>query len=204
MRITVATMAVACALLSGCGQTGASTAAPAAGTSATNTNTPRTACATEARTQWQATPTQAYTIVGSSIGDHCETAEVTISVEASDGRQVFVETLAVMPMRNTIFAEANTQETMRAALADWINPARNTTMRMSAALPEWPANADSPQNGEFPFYPDEGVTRERYNQFRAQNTPLLCFVQGGESMGCAALAADGRAMHRVGAQAFPG
>lgn len=75
-------------------------------------------------------------------------------------------------------------------------------MQTSSALPEWPANADSPQNGEFPFYPAEGVTRDLYNQVRDANVPLYCYVQGMESSNCLALR-DG-ALESVGVQSFPG
>ncbi len=99
-------------------------------------------------------------------------------------------------------AEATTPALMQTALAQWIDPASNTTMQTSSALPEWPANADGPQNGEFPFYVEEGYTRELYNEIRNANLPLYCFVQGMESSRCLAL--RNGALESVGVQSFPG
>ncbi len=75
-------------------------------------------------------------------------------------------------------------------------------MQTSAALPDWPANADGPQSGEFPFYPEAGYDRESYMTLRANDLPLFCYVQGMESMGCLA-AADGE-VTKIGVQSFPG
>lgn len=90
-------------------------------------------------------------------------------------------------MRNTIFESAHSPETLAAALANWINPANNTTMLATSALPEWPVGAPQPANAEFPFYPEANITREAYARLRAENRPLLCYVQGSESMACLAL-----------------
>lgn len=90
---------------------------------------------------------------------------------------------------------------MQAALAEWIDPARNTTLQTSSALPEWPASTEFPTNGEFPFYP-EGFTREAYNALRAAHLPLYCYVQGMESMACIVYGDGG--VDKVGVQTFPG
>jgi hypothetical protein len=107
-------------------------------------------------------------------------------------------------MRNTMFASANSSETMRAALADWINPANNTTMLTTEALPGWPPDSPQPSNGEFPFHPEANITREAYARLRAEKRPLLCYVQGSESMACLALDARGETLTKIGLQTFPG
>ena len=101
-----------------------------------------------------------------------------------------------------VLAPARDPEAMREVLAEWIDPASNTTLQTSSALPEWPANAQAPQNGEFPFYPEEGYDRAAYNTLRANNLPLLCYVQGMESVACLALG-DGE-LTKIGVQTFPG
>ena len=75
-------------------------------------------------------------------------------------------------------------------------------MATTAALPEWPASAEAPQSGEFPFYPDDGVDREAYATLRTQNLPLFCYVQGMESLRCVAF--NQGEIGSVGLQLFPG
>jgi len=101
-----------------------------------------------------------------------------------------------------VLAPAQDAAAMRDALAAWISPASNTIMQTSAALPEWPGNADAPQNGEFPFYPEAGYGREAYNTLRSNNLPLYCYVQGMESQACLALSEGG--LTKIGVQTFPG
>ena len=86
-------------------------------------------------------------------------------------------------------------------MREWIAPANNS-MQTTAALPAWPENAESPAAGEFPFHVAEGWDRTAYESIRAADRPLLCYVQGMESMGCLA-AADGE-VTKIGVQSFPG
>jgi hypothetical protein len=101
-----------------------------------------------------------------------------------------------------VLAQAHDQDAMRTALNEWIDPAHNTTMQTTSALPDWPANADAPASGEFPFYPESYVDRDSYIALREADVPLLCYVQGMESMACLALR-DGQ-LEKVGVQSFPG
>ena len=86
-------------------------------------------------------------------------------------------------------------------LAEWVTP--GSTMISTSALPEWPANAQAPESGEFPFYPEEGYDREAYNALRTNNLPLYCYVQGMESLACIAFSGEGE-VSKIGVQSFPG
>lgn len=135
-----------------------------------------------------------------TTGPDCARAVATLIIRNGSGEPIYSETH--IPSQVMVLAQASTPAAMQTALQEWVDPASNTTMQTSSALPEWPANADSPQNGEFPFYPAEGVTRDLYNQVRDANVPLYCYVQGMESSNCLALR-DG-ALESVGVQSFPG
>ena len=79
-------------------------------------------------------------------------------------------------------APAHDLAAMNAALGEWTT--NSSMMQSTSALPEWPANATGPENGEFPFYLNEGYTRESYEAMRTANDPMLCYVQGMESLSC--------------------
>ena len=72
----------------------------------------------------------------------------------------------------------------------------------TADLPVWPAGADAPDAGEFPFYVEEGFDRTGYEGMRAADRAMFCYVQGMESLACVA-AVDGR-LDKIGVQTFPG
>lgn len=164
----------------------------------TQTRAPQSGAAS-ASTPWQAGEAT-FTVEASASGPSCEHAVATLTIRSADGAPIYAE--AHVAAHIMTLAPAHDVAAMRAALAQWIDPASNATMQTSAALPEWPANAQGPMNGEFPFYPEPAYDRERYGALRAANTPLYCYVQGMESMAC--LAASDGALEKVGVQAFPG
>jgi hypothetical protein len=100
-----------------------------------------------------------------------------------------------------MLAPAHDTAAMQTALQEWVT-FDNHTMASTSALPDWPANATGPQNGEFPFYPEQAYDRDSYMRVRASGLPLFCYVQGMESQACLALA-DGE-FSKVGVQSFPG
>ncbi len=156
-------------------------------------------CAATASVAW----TQAgadYSIEAFSHGKVCANAVVVIVAYAPDDTILMVEAFPASQMM--LSAGAPTSDDMGKALADWINQ-DSATLRMSADLPEWTAELDMPMLGDFAFMPAEGFDRDYYNALRAENRPLLCFVQGMESMACHALAPEGF-MFPVGIQTFPG
>ena len=93
-------------------------------------------------------------------------------------------------------------DAMRGAVSDWlVSYAQAST---SGALPAWPQGADMPDAGEFPFYVEDGLTRQDYEDLRAANFPMVCYIQGRESTLCLVEVPDGGALVPVGAQSFPG
>lgn len=157
-------------------------------------------CSARATAPWSTSVDPNASIEAITTGPDCARAVATFIIRNGSGEALY--SMTYNPSQVMTLAQARTPGAMETALAEWIDPAGNTTMQTSSALPEWPANAESPQNGEFPFYPEEGVTRELYNQIRAADAPMYCYVQGMESLNCLALR-DG-ALETVGVQSFPG
>ncbi len=151
------------------------------------------ACAASASAEWSG-----LNVTAAVEGGDCASAQATLTIR-SVGVTLFSETHAAANVMS--LAQANDAAAMETALADWISSG-NHTMATSGALPDWPAGAEAPQSGEFPFYPEEAMTRERYLALRAADAPLFCFVQGMESQACLAL--QNGALEKVGLQLFPG
>ncbi|MBL8557278.1 MAG: hypothetical protein JNM47_01040 [Hyphomonadaceae bacterium] len=163
---------------------------------------PKGACAATATHVWRPIGAGAsYTITGAAAGATCNTGEAVITVRNAAGKVLLSQGgYDVGVMANTVFAMAVSPESLKASLADWVSSAHAEDA--TGQLPEWKAGEDQPVSGEFPFYPEEGMTQARYAAIRAANTPMYCFVQGGESMACYAV--DGDTLTKVGLQSFPG
>lgn len=194
-------------ILAACGEPGANTAkierAPTdAGAEAAPAPAPAAApnlCAAEAHTNWVIEGDGSYAVSAYTAGPSCAAATATLVIHGAGGAQLLrfeAPTEHIFDLR-----EATDSESMNFALAGWIEQ-RNQTMRTTAQLPEWRANQNEPTAGEFPFYPDEGVSRAAYNSIRAANKPMFCHTQGLESLACYAL--DRGALTKIGAQSFPG
>ncbi len=159
-----------------------------------------TTCNATASDTWRPEGGGEFSIEATTSGPNCEHAVATLVIRDAQGRVVWAEAYPTEDIM--VLAGARDKGAMEVSLAGWINPAANTTMQSTSALPEWPANADSPQNGEFPFYPEEAYDRDSYTTLRTNNLPLYCFVQGMESMACLALGDSG--LEKIGVQSFPG
>jgi hypothetical protein len=157
-------------------------------------------CAVSVSTPWRPLSGTEFTVEAATMGADCAKAVATIVIRDVQGNALWAQAYSTEHVM--LLAPAHDPTTMRTALAEWIDPAGNTTLQTTGGLPEWPANADGPQNGEFPFYPDESVDRESYNAIRTGDTPMYCYVQGMESLACIALRDGG--MQQVGVQLFPG
>jgi len=135
----------------------------------------------------------------SAFGADCDEAQATITIRNNAGEALWSQ---IHPAgQNFTLAGAESVEDMQRRLNEWINPpgaARDST----GDLPEWPANADSPADGEFPFYVEEGVDRRTYEALRQRDAPMFCYTQGMESLACLALE-EGR-LTKIGVQSFPG
>lgn len=148
---------------------------------------------------WHASTAVTLQVEASSAGPDCAHAVATIAVRDAGGKVLWVDAAASEHLMT--LAQAHDLASMQRALADWID-SNNHTIATSSALPDWPQGADAPQNGEFPFYPEQELNRDAYIALRAANVPVFCYVQGMESEACVALQ-DG-AMTKIGVQTFPG
>lgn len=163
-------------------------------------NTSATAgCQASASAPWRPLSGVEFTVEASSAGPDCEHAVATLVIRDPSNRILWAEaypTEFVMTLTG-----AQDVGAMQTALAEWINSSNNT-IATSSAFPEWPANAEAPVSGEFPFYPEPGWERDTYAALRTRDVPVFCFVQGMESMACLALEDGG--LDKVGLQTFPG
>ena len=91
---------------------------------------------------------------------------------------------------------------MHLALTDWLG--EYVDISSSAGLPQWPQGADMPAAGEFPFYVEDGITQADYEDIRAADYPMICYIQGRESTLCLVRHPGINALISVGAQSFPG
>ncbi|MCY0149569.1 hypothetical protein OEG84_18115 [Hoeflea sp. G2-23] len=93
-------------------------------------------------------------------------------------------------------------DSMGVALGDWLGDYADNSS--SGRLPEWPEGADMPDAGEFPFYVEEGVSRDVYETLRTADYPMICYIQGHESTLCLVQQPGVSVLTNVGAQSFPG
>jgi hypothetical protein len=155
-------------------------------------------CDARAVEAWSAGDAQ-LSVEAATAGPDCARAVATLVVRDSSGAPLYADVhIAEYVMT---LAPARDQAAMETALGEWVTP--STVMVSTSALPDWPANATAPQNGEFPFYPEEGYDRDSYMALRGNNLPLFCYVQGMESMACIAFSGDGE-VSKIGVQTFPG
>jgi hypothetical protein len=157
-------------------------------------------CPAAASQPWRPLSGTEFTVEAYADGPDCERAVATLVVRDAQGNVLYTE--AAPSAHIMVLAQARGRAAMQVALAEWADASNNTTMRTTAALPDWPAGANAPASGEFPFYVEPGYDRDSYLQLRESNVPLFCYVQGMESMGCLALQ-DG-ALNKIGVQSFPG
>jgi hypothetical protein len=191
MRIWLAGVAAIAAGLAACGEA----KAPA--------DVKVESCAAEAQAQWAATSKTSVQIFAKAEGAECANAKATLTITGPNGKLLHTFEAPVEVMRNTIFADANTPETMQAALGAWIDPKSAGVLGTTGGLPEWKAEVELPGDPEFPFMPPEGMSRADYAKLRAKKQPIYCYVQGGESQNCLALDGAGT-LTSVGLQRFPG
>lgn len=156
-------------------------------------------CDARAVHTWNAMPDTALSVEALSHGPDCDRAVATLVIRDASGVPLYADTHFAGHVMS--LAGAADQAAMQTALGEWVDSS-NATMISTSALPDWPQGAAAPANGEFPFYPDEGVGRDAYLSLRAQNLPLFCYVQGMESLRCVAL--NQGEIGSVGLQLFPG
>lgn len=158
-----------------------------------------TGCAATASTQWAPEGGPAFTVEANVSGPDCQHAVATLVIRDAENTVQWAEIYHAEHIM--VLAGAADAAAMQTAANEWV-AFDNHTMNTTGALPEWPANAEQPQNGEFPFYPETDVTRDIYNTYRTRNLPMYCYVQGMESQAC--LTWDTDRLVLLGVQSFPG
>jgi hypothetical protein len=136
--------------------------------------------------------TEAY-----SDGPSCAKAVIVYVVRDSKGRIIYSQSHVSQFV--AITRDARTPRQMRAALRDWVS-LRNSALT-SSSLPDWLPNADGPVPREFGFTPDPSISRATYLAIRASRSPILCYVQGIESLRC--LVWRNNQLEPLGIQQFP-
>jgi hypothetical protein len=140
-----------------------------------------------------------YSVEASAQGD-CSTADVSLAVFNQQGGVEYQASFD--PNELFGFYDVATLPDMQAALLDWIS--NYADISSAAKLPVWPEGAEGPEAGEFPFYAEEGVTREIYERARREDRPMVCFIQGTESLLCLLKNPKTGALESIGVQTFPG
>ena len=158
-----------------------------------------TGCVATASKTWRADSTSNLQVEAYTSGPDCEHAVATLVIRDPENTVLWAEAAPTEDIM--MLAPARDQRAMQRALGEWINY-DNHTRATTSALPDWPANATGPQNGEFPFYPAEGYDHDAYMTLRQNNLPIYCYVQGMESMTCLAWGDGG--LENIGVQTFPG
>lgn len=157
-------------------------------------------CDLRAVSEWAAGGETLY-VEATTAGPDCARGVATLVIRNSSGEPLFTESFVASQVM--VLAGANDLAEMQTALGEWVAP--QSSMANTNALPEWPASADLPGRGDFPFYPENysyDGARQDYAALRASARPMFCFVQGMESLGCIAYGRGG--VERIGVQSFPG
>lgn len=155
-------------------------------------------CSGIAGTEWRAV--KGWTVGAIAGGPDCAKAVALIVVRDAENNPVWHESFVAGQVM--VLAYAEDSAAMTTSLAEWVDQSNNT-FKTTADLPEWAEGAEQPVFGEFPFYPEEGADRDMWTKMRAAKTPVLCYVQGMESMAC--LTNDPETgFFKIGVQSFPG
>ncbi len=150
---------------------------------------------------WEPGNGQTYMIEAITDGSTCDQAIAAFVVRGPDGAPLYYNIYQANQVM--LLAGQPTKSDMEAALFQWtMQDAGADGVANTGSLPAWQAGGESPDAGEFPFYPDMAVDQTYYEQLRAAKAPMICYVQGMESLACLALYEGGLVM--VGVQTFPG
>jgi hypothetical protein len=172
--------------------------APSFSMAQTNSASQASRCTTFAATPWVGGPTPRLNIEAFSDGPSCAKAVAVFVVRDASGAVLYsdsYQTRFVLPL-----SEARTRAHMQTALQRWM--VGLSSANQNANLPNWLSGASAPVDREFGFTPAEGITRSDYLAVKSGSVPLLCYVQGMESIKCLVYRNGG--MEDFGIQAFPG
>ena len=133
-------------------------------------------------------------ITASTVGDDCHSAKATITIHAIDGRMLFAVSRPTSQVAT--LADATNAAQMTKALQSWVD---STTCPVggSDALPPWKRGKPAVEaTGNTPFITT--LNRDAYFRHRTAAEPLLCFIQGAESVTALAVSPDGKFVTRIG------
>jgi hypothetical protein len=168
------------------------------------TAAPVSPCAVEISETLTVKPGLSFAVKAEASGDTRDKAVAKLTVTDQAGGAVisFDAPVRMMPVVFEIYDDTTgvTSEKLSAGLKAWIT--QRQAGRMAKSLPEWKAGDMQPGSGEFPFLPEDGLTREAYEKVRAADGPIFRFVQGLESERVYVL--DGAAWKKLGVQTFAG
>ena len=193
MRFYVSLIRIACLAAIACVAVMPAHAAARASDSA-----PSPRCTAFASAPWVNGPTPRLKLEAFSDGPSCAKAVAVITIRNAAGSVLFSHSYIGEVLAPTSGVRTIVQ--MRAALNSWLQAGRDRSIH--ANLPNWVAGADEPVDTEFPFMPDETITRADYLAIKANRTPIVCYVQGMESLNC--LVYRNGDMEPFGIQTFPG
>jgi hypothetical protein len=166
-------------------------------------------CNTTISRKWNVGRTSPYSVDASSFGPDCKRAVALLVVRNFAGEVKYSFSAAAKDIGtfgNLAEASIIDSKKMRKALIEWIDTGLSSKMNHLSKYPRWKDGAAGPTENppaEFPFTVISDLTRETYENWRRQNLPVFCFVQGIESERCVVLTKDD-SVTEVGIQSFPG
>lgn len=139
-------------------------------------------------------------LVSASANGPCAQADIVLTLANPAGTIVWQETYRSDQLFGLSSASNPTE--LETELMLWVT--QYVDGRPSGTLPDWLAGQGEPVALEFPFYVDEGVSRDAYVELRTADRPMVCYVQGMESARCLVVTPDGKGVESPGVQSFPG
>lgn len=149
------------------------------------------------------------TIDASTVGQDCARAAALLLVRDGKGHIKYSFSSAaeyIGTFGNLADAPVTDNKKMLKALNEWVEAGLSSKINRLSHYTEWKAGADGPIENppsEFPFTVNSDVDRNTYEDWRKQNLPVFCFVQGIESERCIVVTKQGE-VSEVGIQSFPG
>ncbi len=149
------------------------------------------------------------TIDASSVGPNCARAAALLVVRDGKGHIKYSFSSAaefIGTFGNLADAPVTDNKKMLKALNEWLDTGLFSKVTRLSQYAEWKAGADGPIENPpsaFPFTVNSDLNRNTYEEWRKQNVPVFCFVQGIESERCLVRTKQGE-VSEVGIQSFPG
>jgi hypothetical protein len=158
-------------------------------------------CSATASQAWAASPSQKFKLEALAEGPACAKAVVMLVIRNGTGEPLWISASKSADIFTFAQEPPANAKAMSASLKQWMQ--QDKRLSQTGALPDWKKAASAPEAAEFPFYPEEGITRDDYTDMRNAKLPMFCHVAGMESEACLVLKKDGTIV-KIGSQSFPG